>query len=311
MFDTELKCSQYVALKRWGEAPVCPHCGAFEKVYLFSDGLTYKCKDCKQKFSVKVGTIFEGSNIPLMKWFQAIYLFACRSKGVSSVQLAKDIGVTQKTAWFMLQRLRFGMSHPEYKKPLSNMVEADETYIGGKEKNRHLSKKKYLQGQGAIGRAANEDKSPVFGVVERNGNVIVKHVDNVKKETLEPIIISHVRENTTICTDEWYAYNELKKRGFLHMTVKHAMKQYVVGDTHTNTIENFWSTLKRNIYGVYHFTSKKHLQKYLEEVAYRFNHRKEKPCFRFDLLLLQSNVGVMSYKALISENKEGKIDKNN
>lgn len=301
-FDTEIKCSQYVANKRWGDTPICPHCGCIGRVYLFSNGVTYKCGDCKQKFSVKVGTIFEGSNIPLSKWFQAIYLFACRSKGVSSLQLSKDIGITQKSAWYMLQRLRYGMSHPEYKKPLSKVVEADETYIGGKEKNRHLSKRNFKNGQGAIGRNA-EDKAPVFGVVERNGQVIVKHVENVKKETLEPIIISHVSKDSMIVTDEWYAYNELKKRGFLHMTVKHAAKQYVVGDTHTNTIENFWSTLKRNIYGVYHFTSKKHLQKYLEEVAYRYNHRKSSVTFRFDLLLLQSNVGVMSYKALIGKGK--------
>lgn len=302
-FDSEIKCSQYIANKRWGDNPVCPHCGSVGRVYVFSNGLTYKCGDCRQKFSVKVGTIFEGSNIPLSKWFQAIYLFACRSKGVSSLQLSKDIGITQKSAWFMLQRLRYGMSHPEYKKPLSKVVEADETYIGGKEKNRHLSKKKFMQGQGAIGRAANEDKTPVFGVVERNGQVIVKQVENVKKETLEPIIISHVAKDSKIVTDEWYAYNELRKRGFLHMTVKHATKQYVVGDLHTNTIENFWSTLKRNLYGVYHFASKKHLQKYLEEVAYRYNNRKSPVSFRFDQVLIQSNVGVMSYKALINKGK--------
>ena len=199
----------------------------------------------------------------------------------------------------MLHRLRFGMANPDYKKPLSNTVEADETYIGGNEKNRHQSKRNPDGFGGDIGRSKN--KATVFGVVERKGNVVVKHIKNAKAELIQPIIIKNVSEFAKVITDEWYGYNGLNKQGYLHSTIKHALKQYVIGDIHTNTIENFWSVLKRNIYGIYHFTSRTHLQAYLEEVAYRFNNRTISDNARFDLLLRQSNIGVLKYRDLIKK----------
>jgi transposase-like protein len=136
-FDTEAKCSKYIALKRWGDKPVCPHCSHSDKVYRFTDGIYFKCGSCRKKFTVRIGTIFGDSKIPLVKWFPAMYLFTSNSKGISSVQLARQISVTQKTAWFMLHRLRYGMENEEYKKPLENVVETDETLLGMKEHNKH------------------------------------------------------------------------------------------------------------------------------------------------------------------------------
>lgn len=298
-FNTEAKCSQYISLKRWGNKPVCPHCGKDERVYSFSDGIYFKCGVCRKKFTVKVGTIFEDSKIPLTKWFAAIYLFASRSKPTSSMQLAKDISITQKSAWFILHRLRYGTNHPDYMKPLENVVETDETFIGMKEYNRHQNKRNADGLGGYTGRSANIDKKAVFGIVERKGNVVAVHVPDTKKQTLQPLIIQNVKEFARVISDEYYAYNTLDKVGYTHDTIKHALKQYVVGDIHTNTIENFWSVLKRGIYGTYHFTSRKHLQSYLEEFAYRYNNRLIKPSQRFDLLLKQSSKGNLTYSKLI------------
>ncbi|MFA7381502.1 MAG: IS1595 family transposase [Bacteroidia bacterium] len=232
-FNTEEKCSRYIAAKRWGDKPVCPHCNNDNNVYAFSDGIYYKCGACRKKFTVRVGTIFQDSKIPLVKWFPAIYLFTSHSKGISSMQLAKDIKVTQKSAWFMLHRLRFGMENEDYKKPLENIVEVDETFLQGKEKNKHKSKRGGKNGLGGYkSNKVGEEPKAVFGMIERKGNVIAKHVDNTKKNTLQPIIIQNVKEFARVVSDEWYAYQDLGKSGFSHDTIKHAAKQYVVGDIH-------------------------------------------------------------------------------
>jgi transposase-like protein len=299
-FNTDQVCFDYLAQLRWGDKPVCPHCNNSERIYQFKDGRNYKCSSCRKKFTVKVGTVFEGSNISLRKWFAAIYLFTSHKKGISSVQLSKDIKVTQKTAWYMLHRLRYAMEHPDYKKPLDGTIEADETYVGGKEKNRHLSKRNFNKAQGSIGRSG-DDKTVVFGAVQREGDVKGFVVDNAKKESLQPIIIKNVKEFSRVITDEWYAYNQLHELGFNHSTIKHSIKKYVEGDVHTNTIENFWSCLKRGLYGIYHWASKKHLQRYIEEFCYRYNHRHLSEAHRFGLLLKQSDNGKLPYATLIKK----------
>lgn len=323
-FDTEAKCSQYLALQRWEGVPICPHCNSGGKVYLFSNGIKYKCGDCRKQFTVRVGTIFEDSKIPLVKWFQAMYLFACRSKPTSSMQLAKDIGVTQKSAWFLLHRLRFGAAHPDFKKPLENTTEVDESYVGGDPKNKHG----YEQRKGTLeyAESKSKDKAVVFGIVERNqynevrrehkvikgltvreqvvvksSTIVLKHVRSAKREDLHPVIISNVKEFSRVISDEWYAYDGLDKLSYMHATIKHALKQYIVGDIHTNTIENFWSVLKRGIYGTYHFTSKKHLQRYLEEFAHRFNSRRFAPNDKFDQLAFRMGAGHLEYRMLVRE----------
>lgn len=305
-FDTEQKCSDYLALKRWGKKPLCPHCGNDDKTAKFKDSMYYKCYTCDRKFTVRIGTVFGNSKIPLTKWFIASYLFTSNSKGISSVQLAKQIGVTQKSAWFMLHRLRHGMDNEAYKQPLSGIVEADETVIAGKPVNRHQSKQ---NPDGLGGDASMTNKMGVFAVVQRGGHVRPKVIDNRHSNTLQKLIITNVKEFARIITDEWTGYNGLNDLFFKHDTIKHKLKVYVQGDIHTQTIENFWSTLKRGLYGVYHFTSKKHLQAYLEEFAYRYNHRLETDSFKFDLLLQQSEAGQLEYYTLIGRKKEDKEPK--
>lgn len=292
-YNTEEKCSRYIAFKRWGENPVCPHCGQDEKVYKFSNGLYYKCGSCRKKFTVRVGTIFQDSKIPLTKWFAAIYLFSCRSKGISSLQLSKDLRITQKSAWHMLHRLRYGMAHPEYSKPLSGTVEMDETYVGGLEKNKHKHLRTGKQGRGS-------DKTPVVAMIERKGKVKTAVLDSVKAHSLTTLAFNGIEANSRVITDSFNAYWMLRAK-FKHDTINHSEDEYVRGDVHTNTVESYFSLLKRNIYGIYHFASKKHLQKYLDEVAYRFNNRDISDSARFNQVLRQSNVGRLEYRTLIGK----------
>jgi transposase-like protein len=190
-------------------------------------------------------------------------LITSHKKGISSIQLSKDVGVTQKTAWFMLQRIRFAVRTKSFSKPLENTVEVDETYIGGKNKNRH-SNKKVANSQGR----STKSKTAVFGLVERNGRVVAMKVNNTSGHTLKPLINAHVTPDTNLMSDEWKAYTGLSKM-YNHKFVKHGDGEYVNGDIHTNTIEGFWSLLKRGIIGIYHNVSSKHLDKYLDEFEYR------------------------------------------
>lgn len=266
-FATENDCINYLAKARWGEEPICPHCGVVG-AYRFKNGKLFKCKACRKQFTVKVGTIFEDSALPLRKWFLAIYLLTSLKKGLSSIQLSKYVGVTQKTAWFMLQRIRYAVNTDEFKAPLKNQVEGDETYYGGK-------KKGDKRGRGS------ENKKPIFGLAERNGKVLCKAVDNVKSKTIMPIIQENVEVGSTMMTDEYPIYKSLSGKGFKHETVNHRQKEYVRGEAHTNTIEGFWSHLKAGLGAIYIQVSKKHLQKYCDEYAYRYNSRHMKDYERF------------------------------
>lgn len=258
-FATEQVCVNYLEKARWSDEPVCPHCGVFG-AYRFSNGRVFKCKTCRKQFTVRVGTIFEDSHLPLKKWFLAIYLLTSLKKGLSSIQLAKYLGVTQKTAWFILQRIRYAVNTDEFKAPLKNVVEGDETYYGG-------AKRGSQRGRGA------ENKSPIFGLIERQGKVICKAVENVKTKTVMPLIRKYVEVGTSMMTDEYGIYNTLEKNGYKHETVNHGHKEYVRGDAHTNTIEGYWSHLKKGLDAIYIHVSKKHLQKYCDEYAYRYNSR--------------------------------------
>ena len=288
-FKDEQTCLEYLEELRWGGYVVSP----FDEssVVYKCKGNKYKCKNTGKYFNVKTNTLFDSTKIELQKWFMAIWLVTSHKKGISSVQLAKDIDVTQKTAWFMLQRIRkcFGIENDN---DLDNNVEVDETYVGGKNKNRHANKKV----ENSQGRST-KDKIPVVGMVERQGKLNARTVENVQEETLTAEIIKNVKETANLYTDEWLGYRNISKI-YKHSIVNHNAREYVNGEAYTNTIEGFWSLLKRGIYGIYHFTTKKHLQKYIDEFVFRYNTRKHSETERFDLLLLNMEVRT-TYKGLV------------
>lgn len=288
-FPDEQTCINHLETLRWNGDVVSPF-DETSKVYKCK-GNKYRCKNTGKYFNVKTNTIFDNTKLELQKWFLAIYIVTSHKKGISSLQLSRDLNITQKSAWFMLQRIRkcFGI---ENNNELDNEVEADETYIGGKNKNRHIDKKiENSQGR------SSKDKTPVVGMVEREGKLNAKAVDNVKAETLSREIINRVKTSAKLYTDEWIGYKGLE-RVYDHNIVKHNQNEYVNGKIYTNTIEGFWSLLKRGIIGIYHFISKKHLQKYVDEFVFRYNTRNHTIESRFNLLL--SNLeNRLTYKTLI------------
>ena len=280
-FPTEKSCIKFLELIRWNGNVISPY-DETSKVYKCK-GNNYKCKNTGKYFNVRTNTLLEASNIELRKWFMAIYLITSHKKGISSLQLHKDLHVTQKTAWFMLQRIRKCFEF-ENNNILNNSVEVDETYIGGKNKNRHANKKV----ENSQGRST-KDKTPVLGMIERYGKVNAKIVENVQADTLTREIIKCVRDSANIYTDEYLGYNRISQF-YLHAVVRHKISQYVDGLAFTNNIESFWSIVKRGLLGIYHFTSKKHLQRYLDEFVFRYNTREYTESGRFARLLTNMTV---------------------
>jgi transposase-like protein len=254
-FSNEDLCLEYLKKMRWADGAYCPHCGD-KKVYAFSDGKRFKCSSCRKQFTAKVGSIFDNTKIPLQKWFVAIYLISSHKKGISSIQLSKDLGITQKSAWFILHRLRFASQTKAFNAPLKNIVEADESYIGGKEKNKHKNKKtENTQGR------STATKTPILAVVERKGNIIAKKSNSVDGKAIGKFITNNVVLGSKLMTDEYRIYKQIQWL-YKHNFVKHGDGEYVQGDCHTNTVEGFFSLLKRGIIGIYHFVSAKHLDSY-------------------------------------------------
>jgi transposase-like protein len=289
-FPDEQSCRDYLESVRWGGKPVCVHCGSTEKMYRIQNGKLLKCSACRRPFSVKVGTIFEDSALPLTKWFYACWLISAHKKGISSCQLARDLGVTQKTAWHMLHRVRLSMQTNSFDKPLSGTVEADETYIGGR---------RVAQGSGKTGRGT--DKTIVFGMAQRGGDVRSMPVPDVTGQTLKSIINNNVEKGAKIMTDHFSGYSGLIK-DFAHRRVSHLKKTYVNGEIHTQNIENFWGLLKRGILGIYHHTSAEHLHRYCSEFEFRHNTRKIDDGERFTSVLHRSAGRRLTYQQL-TENK--------
>ena len=272
-FTTDSICKQAIAQSRWSDGDVvCPYCGGHH-CHLCKDG-RYLCKECNHKFNVTVGTIFENTKISLRKWFIAMYLISSHKKGIASHQLARDIKVTQKTAWFILHKVR--TLYGQDVKELSGEVECDEAYIGGREKNKHESKRT----DGTQGRST-KTKTPVFGMIERGGKLVAKKVKNTQGNTLSPIIRQIVKPGSRIFTDEFIGYKSLYDSEYTHAIVHHNAKEFVVGDAYTNSIEGFWGQLKRSIFGIYHFVSAKYLQRYVDEAVFRYNTREDKESVRF------------------------------
>ena len=276
---TEEDCRVYLENMRWNGKPICPHCGSISEHHykLTQNGEfkgLYKCKDCRCRFTVRQGTMFEGSNLPLKKCFYAIYLFLSHKKGISSCQLAKDIQVTQKTAWFMLHRIRHNVRDDDAH--FDDMTQMDETLIGGKSRGK---RKKDKNGKRNMGRSTQQ-KSVVFGMIS-DGLAYAQIVPNAEKETLQPIIKDKVKKGSTIITDGWSGYNGLSEE-YTHKVIPHNKHIYTVDGYHTNSIEGFWSHIKRGIKGIYHLASPKHLQKYCKEFVFRYNTRKQTDADRFN-----------------------------
>ncbi|MEX1108804.1 MAG: IS1595 family transposase [Dongiaceae bacterium] len=254
---------------RWASGPFCPFCGTLEGITRLKgeDGRLH-CKECRKKFSVTVGTVFERSHIPLHKWLLASHLMAASKKGVSAHQLHRMLGITYKSAWFMAHRLREAMRevNPGPLGGEGKTVEVDETIIGGKERNKRKSKRN-PKNIGAVG------KEVAFSLVERGGKVRSHHVPNVSAKTLRPILVAQVDRKSFLMTDDAGQYRHVGKEYAKHETVNHGIEEYVRGEAHTNTIEGYFSLLKRGITGTYHHVSQAHLKRYLGEFDFRYNTR--------------------------------------
>ena len=275
-FADEQVCINAVAFMRWIDGkPVCPKCNAEEngrKHSWLANQKRWKCYSCRKQFSVKVGTIFEDSPIALSKWMCALWLLMNCKNGVSSYEVARDLEITQKSAWFVLQRLRFILKDVLLEKmgATGTPVQTDEAFLGGKPKNMHRERRLKLR----VGQNGYAEKTAVFGMLETGTRQVrAQVVPNVKRATLQKAILDNVGFGSTVHTDCWAGYDGLATKGFVHATVNHMEEYVTAGGVHTQAIENFWSLLKRGLNGTYVAVEPMHLDRYLDEQMFRFNNR--------------------------------------
>ena len=295
-FKTEDDCIKYLYERRIKNNIPCHYCGCKNCSYLPKNSSRIRCRKCKRLYSVRVGTIFQDSNVPLRKWFMAMYIFLSHKKGISSCQLAKDISVSQPTAWFMLQRIREVMKNDNNNK-FDGTTEIDEAYLGGSETNKHADKKN------------KTEKTCIIGLVNRDTKQVKAYkVSSNEKDNLLPKIYLNCKDKSNIFTDSYNGYDDLKKY-YNHEFVKHCAGEYnrdkkdnqgrTAYKINTNSIEGFWSQLKRGIYGVYHWASNKHIQRYVNEFAFRYNTRALPDFERFNNFLLRVESRTLKYSCLV------------
>ena len=306
-------CKAFMIPLRWPDGIACPRCGA-TKVTWLAKARVWKCyakhePGKGQTFTLKTGTIFEDSPIGLEKWLPAVWLLVTCKNGISSYEVARDLGISQKSAWHMMHRIRFALHHGSFDKMLSGHVEADETFIGGKARNMHVG-----QRQRRITGTGGKDKTPVLGIMERGGKVRTIVIPNRRKKAIQAEVKNHVEAGSALYTDALMSYNGLAG-DYAHKVVDHAVEYVTDSVTHTNSLENYWALLKRTISGTYVSVEPFHLFRYLDEQAYRFNNRKTEDqnvndFDRFKLAMTQVVGKRLTWDALTGKQEEGPTQAN-
>lgn len=289
-FPNEEAARLFFEKNRWKGETSCPHCGSTGVVECKDHNpMPYRCRDCRKHFSVRTGTVLAESRLPLLKWLMAIYMMTTARKGIPSTQMARELGITQKSAWFLAQRIRETWLS-SFDGGMGGQIQVDETYIGGKEKNKHAHKKLHA-GRGAVGKTA------VVGVLERNGRVVALPVQSTDRETLHGIINATVQKRATVYTDEHRSYLNLE--GYAHEAVCHSVGEYVRDQAHTNGVESFWALLKRGYYCIYHHMSAKHLHRYVNEFSFRHDTAKAGTMAFIEMTIGRMLNRRLTYKELI------------